>query len=41
VSDAALAMAPVIGAVDLDGVLDLTAYDETVEFSVRDVKRMA
>ncbi len=41
VSDAALAMAPVIGTVDLDGVLDLTAYDETVEFSVRDVKRMA
>ena len=41
VSDAALAMAPVIGTVDLDGVLDLTAYDETVEFSMRDVKRMA
>jgi hypothetical protein len=41
VSDAALAAAPVIGTVDLDGVLDLTAYDETVEFSVRDVKRMA
>ena len=41
VSDAALAMAPVIGAVDLDGVLDLTAYDETVELSVREIKRMA
>jgi hypothetical protein len=40
-SDAALAMAPVIGAVDLDGVLDLTAYDETIEMSVRDIKRMA
>lgn len=41
VSDAALAMAPVIGAVDLDGILDLTAYDETVELSVREIKRMA
>ena len=41
VSDAALAMAPVIGAADLDGVLDLTAYDETVEFSVRELKGMA
>ena len=40
-SDAALAMAPVIGAVDLDGVLDLTAYDETIEMSVREIKRMA
>lgn len=41
VSEAALAMAPVIGAADLDGVLDLTAYDETVEFSVREIKDMA
>lgn len=41
VSEAALAMAPVIGAADLDGVLDLTAYDETVEFSVREIKGMA
>ncbi|HEU5355740.1 MAG TPA: hypothetical protein VFU65_14815 [Actinocrinis sp.] len=41
VSEAALAMAPVIGAGDLDGVLDLTAYDETVEFSVREIKGMA
>lgn len=42
VSDAALAAAPVIGAVDLDGILDLTAYDETIEFSVREIKqRMA
>lgn len=41
VSEAALAMAPVIGAEDLDGVLDLTAYDETVEFSVREIKGMA
>jgi hypothetical protein len=41
VSDAALAMAPVIGAVDSDDILDLTAYDETVEFSVREMKRMA
>ncbi|MBS2966111.1 hypothetical protein KGA66_23905 [Actinocrinis puniceicyclus] len=41
VSEAALAMAPVIGAGDLDGVLDLTAYDETVEFSVREIKDMA
>jgi hypothetical protein len=41
VSDAALAMAPVIGAADLDGVLDLTAYDETVEFSVREIKGLA
>lgn len=41
VSDAALAAAPVIGTVDLDGILDLTAYDETVEFSVREIKRMA
>jgi hypothetical protein len=41
VSDAALAMAPVIGAADLDGVLDLTAYDETVEFSIRELKGMA
>lgn len=41
VSDAALAMAPVIGAVASDDVLDLTAYDETVEFSVREIKRMA
>lgn len=41
VSDAALAMAPVIGAVDLDGILDLTAYDETTEISVREIKRMA
>jgi len=41
VSEAALAMAPVIGAADLDAVLDLTAYDETVEFSVREIKGMA
>lgn len=41
VSEAALAMAPVIGAADLDGILDLTAYDETVEFSVREIKGMA
>jgi hypothetical protein len=41
VSEAALAMAPVIGSADLDGVLDLTAYDETVEFSVREIKGMA
>jgi len=41
VSDAALAMAPVIGAAALDSVLDLTAYDETVEFSVRELKGMA
>jgi hypothetical protein len=45
VSDAALAMAPVIGAgtsaTDLDGVLDLTAYDETAEFSLREVKGLA
>ncbi|MGH6655763.1 MAG: hypothetical protein ACRDVE_11215 [Actinocrinis sp.] len=40
VSDAALAMAPVIAA-ELDGLLDLTAYDETVEFSVREIKGMA
>jgi hypothetical protein len=39
VSDAALAMAPVIGAADLDGVLDLTAYDETVEFSLRELNK--
>jgi hypothetical protein len=41
VSEAALAMAPVIGASDMDGMLDLTAYDETVEFSVREIKDMA
>ena len=41
VSEAALAMAPVIGSADLDGVLDLTAYDETLEFSVREIKDMA
>jgi hypothetical protein len=41
VSDAALAMAPVIGTVDSDDILDLTAYDETVEFSVREIRRMA
>ncbi len=41
VSDAALAMAPVIAQADVDGILDLTAYDETVEFSVREIKRMA
>lgn len=41
VSDAALAMAPVIGTVASDDILDLTAYDETVEFSVREIRRMA
>lgn len=41
VSEAALAMAPVIGASEMDGMLDLTAYDETVEFSVREIKDMA
>lgn len=41
VSEAALAMAPVIGSAELDGLLDLTAYDETVEFSVREIKDMA
>jgi hypothetical protein len=40
ISDAALAMAPVIGA-DLDGLLDLTAYDETVEFTVREFRGLA
>lgn len=41
VSEAALAMAPVIdpvASVDVDSVLDLTAYDETLEFSVRDLR---
>ena len=39
VSEAALAMAPVIEpAPAADAVLDLTAYDETLEFSVRDVR---
>jgi len=45
ISDAALAMAPVIGpatgSADLDGVLDLTAYDKTAEFSVRELKGSA
>jgi hypothetical protein len=39
VSEAALAMAPVIEPTPAaDAVLDLTAYDETLEFSVRDVR---
>jgi len=39
VSEAALAMAPVIDPVpSVDPVLDLTAYDETLEFSVRDLR---
>lgn len=39
VSAAALAMAPVIDPVPaVDPVLDLTAYDETLEFSVRDLR---
>ena len=39
VSEAALAMAPVIDPVPAaDPVLDLTAYDETLEFSVRDLR---
>jgi len=39
VSEAALAMAPVIDPVpSADPVLDLTAYDETLEFSVRDLR---
>jgi hypothetical protein len=39
VSEAALAMAPVIEpAPAADAVLDLTAYDETLEFAVRDVR---
>lgn len=41
VSDAALAMAPVIAAVDHDDILDLTAYDETVEFAAPEMKRLA
>ena len=39
VSEAALAMAPVIGPRSGDEVLDLTAYDETQEFSVRERRR--
>ena len=39
VSEAALAMAPVIGPDPAtDSVLDLTAYDETLEFSLRDLR---
>jgi hypothetical protein len=39
VSEAALAMAPVIDPVPAaDPVLDLTAYDETLEFSLRDLR---
>ena len=39
VSEAALAMAPVIDPVpSADPVLDLTAYDETLEFSLRDLR---
>jgi|SRR5579883_3147338 hypothetical protein len=39
VSEAALAMAPVIEPTPAaDAVLDLTAYDETLEFSVRDMR---
>jgi len=39
VSEAALAMAPVIDPVPaVDPVLDLTAYDETLEFSLRDLR---
>jgi hypothetical protein len=29
---------PVTSGAELDGVLDLTAYDETVEFSLREFK---
>jgi len=39
ISEAALAMAPVIDPVPaVDAVLDLTAYDETLEFSLRDLR---
>lgn len=38
VPESALAMAPVIDPGGSDSVLDLTAYDETVEFTVREIR---
>jgi hypothetical protein len=39
VPESALAMAPVIDSGSSDAVLDLTAYDETVEFTVHEIRR--